>query len=129
MDSLINNAHTMQKMQRRFSMNKEMLGERISKRRKEKKMTQNGLSNRLGKSDCYIGGIERGHSTLSVDMLVAVAIELNISVDYLLQDSLKDIQINKVEKDIIVKLGCLNNEQKKYVLEMIKLFIKHHTKW
>ena len=49
------------------------IDENIHGKRKERKLSQEALANRLGMSPCYLGGIERGQNNPSIDKLIAVA--------------------------------------------------------
>jgi transcriptional regulator with XRE-family HTH domain len=71
------------------------LGLRIRKRRKAMRLTQEELAKRLGLSLSFLGHIERGTRKASVETLVAIANELNLSVDYMLQDSLRESVLQK----------------------------------
>ena len=65
------------------------LGMRIRKQRKLMQMTQDQLSEKAGISLSFLGHIERGSRKSSLETLVSLANALEVSADYLLQDSLK----------------------------------------
>jgi transcriptional regulator with XRE-family HTH domain len=71
-------------------MDYKSLGMRIRKRRKAMRMTQEELAKKLGLSLSFLGHIERGTRKASVETLVAIANELSLSVDFMLQDSLNE---------------------------------------
>lgn len=52
-------------------------------------MTQDQLSEKAGISLSFLGHIERGSRKSSLETLVSLANALEVSADYLLQDSLK----------------------------------------
>ena len=60
------------------------LGERIRKRRKVMKLTQQELGKALGLTSQHISAIEQDKRTPSLTSLVKMAEELGVSVDYLL---------------------------------------------
>ncbi|MDD6882372.1 MAG: helix-turn-helix transcriptional regulator [Eubacteriales bacterium] len=62
---------------------------RIRKQRKLMQMTQDQLSEKAGISLSFLGHIERGSRKSSLETLVSLANALEVSADYLLQDSLK----------------------------------------
>ena len=72
------------------------LGMRIRKQRKLMQMTQDQLSEKAGISLSFLGHIERGSRKSSLETLVSLANALEVSADYLLQDSLKIV--DSVEK-------------------------------
>jgi len=76
-------------------MDYKSLGMRIRKRRKAMHMTQEELAKKLGLSLSFLGHIERGTRKASVETLVAIANELGLSVDYMLQDSLNESVLQK----------------------------------
>lgn len=60
------------------------LGDRISKWRKQKKLTQEELAKKANVTKAAVSNYENGHSTPSNDTLVAIADALDVSTDYLL---------------------------------------------
>ncbi len=59
------------------------LGERIRKRRKILKITQQELANALSMTPQHISAIEQGKRVPSMGFLVKAAEELGVSIDYL----------------------------------------------
>lgn len=75
------------------TINYEALGMRIREKRIEKNYTQEKLGEMCDLSAAHIGHIERGTRILSVEVLFKIAQTLDISVDYLLFDSVEDDNI------------------------------------
>ncbi|MGN0456294.1 MAG: helix-turn-helix domain-containing protein [Acutalibacteraceae bacterium] len=75
------------------TINYEALGMRIREKRIEKNFTQEKLGEMCDLSAAHIGHIERGTRILSVEVLFKIAQTLDISVDYLLFDSVEDDNI------------------------------------
>lgn len=71
------------------------VGDRIQKRRKELKMTQEYLAVKIDKATKYISEIERGKSGMSIELAIALSNELDISLDYILKGSDADFQMIK----------------------------------
>lgn len=69
------------------------LGKRIKEKRISKKLTQEQLGEMCELSAAHIGHIERGTRILSVEVLFRIAQVLNVSVDYLLFDSVENDNI------------------------------------
>ena len=69
-----------------MGMDMTKFGERVRVRRRELKITQADLGEKLGTSAGYIGHMERGRRTPSLDMLMALCKELQVTPNYLLQD-------------------------------------------
>lgn len=68
------------------------LGARIKQVRQERNMTQAELGEACSLSTSYIGHIERGSRTLSVETLFKIATVLNVSLDFLVSDSMSNYQ-------------------------------------
>ncbi len=66
------------------------LGKRIKEKRISEKLTQEQLGEMCELSSAHIGHIERGTRILSVEVLFRIAQVLNVSVDYLLFDSVEN---------------------------------------
>ena len=72
-----------------------MIGNRISKRRKERNFTQNSLAESLFVTHQAVSKWENGKSLPSIDILCALTKLLDVSIDYLLDDT--DINQNDYE--------------------------------
>lgn len=68
-------------------MDYNMLGKRIREERLRLNLTQERLSEDIEISTAYLGQIERGERSLTLDKLVKLANRLGVTVDYLLSDS------------------------------------------
>ena len=69
------------------------LGKRIKEKRISKKLTQEQLGEICELSAAHIGHIERGTRILSVEVLFRIAQALDVSIDYLLFDSIENDDI------------------------------------
>lgn len=65
-----------------------LLGQRIRAFRTKKGITQMELAERIDRSAAYMSYVETAYKSCSLDTLVMVANELNVSTDDLLIDSL-----------------------------------------
>lgn len=63
-----------------------IIGLRIQKRRSEKKMTQAELAERIDTNQKHLSRIEGGYHRCTLDLIVAIAKALDVSVDYLIAD-------------------------------------------
>lgn len=66
------------------------IGRRIRIARNESGLTQGELAKRMAVSASFVGHLERGTRQASLETLVRLANELDLSVDYLLAASLKN---------------------------------------
>lgn len=76
-------------------LNNKDLGNRIRKIRKEKYMTQFTLAEEIGVSPNFLGDVERGVKSPSLETIVCIANVLDVSLDFLLFDSLKHTDIEE----------------------------------
>ena len=62
-----------------------IIGLRIQKRRTEMKMTQAELAERIDTNQKHLSRIEGGYHRCTLDLIVAIAKALDVSVDYLIE--------------------------------------------
>ena len=79
-------------------MDYKRLGERIREERRKLGLTQAQLAEAIDISDTYMGSIERGERSLTLDTLVRLVNRLGVTVDYLLADSVPDTDSNIMEQ-------------------------------
>ena len=79
-------------------MDYKMLGQRIREERKRLNLTQAELAEAIDISDTYMGAIERGERSLTLDTLVRLVNRLGVTVDYKLADSVSDSDSNILEQ-------------------------------
>lgn len=70
-------------------MDRKALGKRIRAERQQLNLTQEKLAELISVSSTYIGFIERGERTVTLEKLIQIANTLHVSVDYLLSDSME----------------------------------------
>lgn len=105
-------------------MNQSALGKRIREERKKSNLTQAQLAELINVSTTYVGFIERGERSITLDKLVNIATALGISVDYLLRDSVT-VNSSAQEKLLLKLFSSANSQQKDFILEMTKLILNH----
>lgn len=99
-----------------------LIGERLRKARKNKKMTQEKLSKTLGVSIAFLSRIERGSSQLSLKRLGQICKELDISEGYILNGTFEGTN-SYLESDFKELLDKATNEQKKLIYEITNVII------
>ena len=109
----------------RMGFDQYAFGKRFKELRKNSKLTQEQLADRLGITDRHIRGIERGDFFPSIDLYVLIAESFEISLDMLIlgaQPSAKEMQMKKrlQEQERIVQQQRESIEQAIYILCMIK---------
>ncbi len=75
-------------------MDYKRLGKRIREERQRLNLTQAQLAESVDISDTYMGAIERGERSLTLDTLVRLVNRLGVTVDYMLSDSVSDNDSN-----------------------------------
>lgn len=100
-------------------MNYKRLGERIREERLRLNLTQAQLAEAIDISDTYMGAIERGERSLTLDTLVRLVNRLGVTIDYLLSDSVMDSDANIIEqfKQII---DCQPLERKQLAINVLR---------
>lgn len=79
-------------------MDYKRLGKRIREERQRLNLTQAQLAEDIDISDTYMGAIERGERSLTLDTLVRLVNRLGVTVDYMLSDSVSDSDSNIIEQ-------------------------------
>ena len=79
-------------------MDYKALGKRVREERQRLHLTQAELAESIDISDTYMGAIERGERSLTLDTLVRLVKRLGVTVDYMLADSVSDSDPNILEQ-------------------------------
>lgn len=99
------------------------VGENIKRIRKEKKLTQKQLGERLGVSQAAIGQFENGKSSPRLETIKKIALALDVSEDKLLDrvydDDLATAMLEILERDLFGK-PYLSENDRNYYIEKIK---------
>ena len=101
-------------------MGLENLGRRIREERLKKGLTQEQLAEKVDISLNFMSLIENGKN-MSVQTLINLANALDVSIDYLLNDSQKFCE-DRIVDQISQNLQLLNDDEKIYFLNMIKQY-------
>jgi len=100
------------------------LGQRIREERLRLHLTQEQLSEAIEISNSYMGQIERGERSLTLDTLIKLVNRLGITIDYLLADYTNiadDHFINQLKQIIDGR----DNKQKQMALDVLKIMFSH----
>lgn len=100
------------------------LGKRIREERLKLNLTQEKLAEDVSLSPAYIGQIERGERSLTLEKLVSIVNRLGVTVDYLLTDSFtsKDDNLNNI---LLQLIDGKNDNEKMLAINMIKLLFNY----
>ena len=97
-------------------MNYAELGRRVRQQRVMCGMTQEELAEKTGISCSFVGHIERGEKKFSIGTLVGLCNAMNISPNYLLQDSLavevlnSSVDVGRQNKELFDDMMSLLHE-------------------
>lgn len=105
-------------------MDYKRLGKRIREERQRLNLTQAQLAEDIDISDTYMGAIERGERSLTLDTLVRLVNRLGVTVDYLLSDSVSDNDSNIMNqfKQII---DCQPLERKQMAINVLRTIFSY----
>ncbi len=105
-------------------MDYKMLGKRIREERLRLNLTQERLSEDVEISTAYLGQIERGERSLTLDKLVRLANRLGVTVDYLLSDSVSISPDNQTDR-ILQLLQDKTAEDKEMAFQVLKTIFRY----
>lgn len=94
------------------------IGQRIAKRRLQIGLKQNMLAERLDISNNYLSSIERGKEKPSLEIIVKICIELQVTPDYLLMGNMYS---NNVPQNIADGLRLCTEED----LSLLSVIMSH----
>ncbi len=103
-------------------MDKNFIGERISKLREAKKLSASRLSKDLGQNKDYIAHVERGDSLPSFDVLENICQYFSITIsDFFDTKTEYPVQYQELLKE----LNKLDSQELEKVVELVKLITIH----
>jgi len=108
------------------------IGERIREERKKHNFTIAELSERANISSNFLGNIERGVDSPSIETLINIANALFVGVDMIVKDSLEvelaeTAPVDFESMEIAKETSSMTKKQKQYVLSCIKALKDFHT--
>lgn len=103
-------------------MDYKALGQRVRELRKSMKLSQEKLAELCNISSTYIGVIERGEKKLSVDALVRIANVLDVSLDFLLVDSLAKKEDSSFNRATTILKSLSSEVDINFISDWMELF-------
>ena len=94
------------------------LGKKIKTVRCNRGLTQENLAELVGCNTSHISNIENNYTKLSLNVLLAIANALNVSIDYLLSSQLNSSS-KILNQEIFNKLEKCDNMDKEKILKII----------
>lgn len=101
------------------------LGKRLEQIRKDKKINQSDLAKIIGLTQQTISSYEKGVNKPSIDILLRLAAELNVSSDYLLFGNMDTEKLSEEQKEILNVYGKIPQEKKRHAKEVLKTFVEN----
>lgn len=105
-------------------MDKISLGQKLREARSRKGYTQQVLAEKADIGNVYLGEIERGLKTPSLNSFVKLIEALELSADYVLRDELSSGKVY-IYDEITEKLKDLTPRQRKTVADIIDAYLKN----
>ncbi len=102
------------------------VGERIRKKRVQLGMSQDELAEKIDRAPKYCSDIERGICGMSIETMISLSYNLDISLDYIIFGSLTEDEIARQNDDQLALLHILskcNDRQRLYAIKLLKLFL------
>ncbi|MGE5558146.1 MAG: helix-turn-helix domain-containing protein [Bacillota bacterium] len=109
-----------------------VLGVKLKKLRKEKRITQGKLSEKLGFSPRYISQVEAGMTRPSMDAFKKIADFFQVPVEYLVSESEETSNLatapirNKALLQAFMEVDRLGSEDQKLALGLLNALITNH---
>ena len=100
------------------------IGEHIMVIRKQKGLSQGELGKRIGTSGDIIGRYERGVITPSIEVIMKVADELQVSIDYLVGKT--SLQLDRSTLNRIEDIGQLPDTEKAHVFKVLDALLRDY---
>lgn len=108
----------------KHKMKFDQLGKNIRAVRRKRRMSQETLSEAAGLSPTYLGCIERGEKTPSLESFINIANALNVSADVLLYDQLKSGY--EVKSSLLTeRIEKLSEGDQKMIYDVVETLIKY----
>ena len=111
-----------------YNIDYKELGKRIRAERRRQDLTQEKLAEIAEISDSFMGHIERGGRTLSIETLAKLANALNMSIEYIVCGE-HNYQPDMLPEEIHNSLNRMSSSQRKVFLNMMKTLAEHPDKW
>ena len=101
------------------------IGERIAKRRREMKLTQDALTDIAEMSINQLSNIENGHSLPKIETIIKLSHALKTTPDYFLLGETRETE-NQLLTAITHRVALCTEKQQRLVIDFIDLLIKEN---
>lgn len=111
-----------------YQLNYKEMGNRIRMERRKQDLIQEKLAEMVGISESFMGHIERGGRTLSIETLVKISNVLNLNIEYLICGE-HNYQPAMLPTEILDALNRMTSNQRKVFLTIMKTLSEHPDEW
>lgn len=114
-----------------MTYNRKEVGRRLGCRRREMGLTGEEIGRRIGKNGRYYRDIENGRCGMSVETLILLSKEMDLSLDYLIYGSLSDDSSGRMEeqRQIVNMLSHCNRRVCKGAVNLLKVYLESVPDW
>ena len=111
-----------------YNIDYKELGKRIRAERRRQDLTQEKLAEMADISDSFMGHIERGGRTLSIETLAKLANALNMSIEYIVCGE-HNYQPDMLPDEVHNALSQMSGSQRKVFLNIMKVLAANPDMW
>ena len=104
-------------------INLKLIGENIRKERKRQLLTIEKLAENAGITDNFLGKIERGEGTPSLQTIDSIACTLNVGIDFLIGNAEHNTEYMFINS--LIDINSLDDEGKEKFIDFISTNIKY----
>jgi transcriptional regulator with XRE-family HTH domain len=108
-------------------MDRKFLGKRIREERLRCNLTQEQTAECINVSTAYIGLVERGERSVTLEKIIALADCFHVSIDYLLQDVLPPTS-SALDQQMLQLWQTASDSEKSLILSIFKSVLKEIKK-
>lgn len=105
-------------------MDRTILGKRLREERLRSGLTQEQTAEYINVSTAYIGLVERGERSITLEKLILLAECYHVTIDYMLRDSLP-ITPSANDKQMKQLWQNASDEEKNMILSIVKSVLNH----
>lgn len=106
------------------------VGERIREQRMRIGLSQDELAERIDRATKYCSDIERGICGMSVETMLSIADNLDMTLDYMMfgEASKDELERQKHDENVLIHLlSKCTDKQRDYAIRLLKLYIASMT--
>lgn len=104
-------------------MDRKILGKRIREERVRIGMTQEQMAEYIDVSTTYIGFIERGERSVTLEKLIMLAECFHVTIDYLLHEPSIEQEENNNEKKLLFLWRLASPDERNMILSIVDVIV------